>query len=498
MNRLRPSLSSYARVSYGRELIGDTAAAIARDEARVDAATGRRRADGLDARPARQALLRTTAATPRPSASTAFALAGLPGLRVRARRARAGARPRAGSYRAGDRGRAAGGRARSRCRSTSRRSATSTRSPAGPALAQRQYALIGAIEKLLRANGVKTDLEIALFQVDHGIRLRHALELARARARASGPRSTATTCSPGRSRATAAAPRPLPYSQARAPPRHAGRAEVLPPRDDRALPRARRAPRATWFRRALALNPHFSLLWAPVAEEATRDEAAARPARRSGRGARAGPMRASAHPLGNFTVNRYSRLERRGNRLYVLYVLDLAEIPTFQARRAAPGRSTPTATPRRIAATPATSTRRRPAARCSSRCAACSRSPRARAGLTHDAARGRSSGARARRREPGSPTATRNYAGRIGWKEIVVRPSAGARLPGSSAPEAASATGCSPTRRTCSQSPLDVVSARRRVEPGRAAGRAARAASPRRCSSSARPYAPSPTAASRA
>ena len=52
-----------------------------------------------------------------------------------------------------------------------------------PALAQRQYALIGAIEKLLRANGVRTDLEIALFQVDHGIRLRHALELARIGAR---------------------------------------------------------------------------------------------------------------------------------------------------------------------------------------------------------------------------------------------------------------------------------------------------------------------------
>src|SRR5581483_8742191 len=45
--------------------------------------------------------------------------------------------------------------------------------------ARAQYALIGAIEKLLRANGVRTDLEIALFDVDHGIRLRHALQLAR-------------------------------------------------------------------------------------------------------------------------------------------------------------------------------------------------------------------------------------------------------------------------------------------------------------------------------
>src|SRR5262249_55582617 len=40
-----------------------------------------------------------------------------------------------------------------------------------PRLARAQYALIGAIERLLRANGVRTDLEIALFDADHGIRL---------------------------------------------------------------------------------------------------------------------------------------------------------------------------------------------------------------------------------------------------------------------------------------------------------------------------------------
>jgi len=41
---------------------------------------------------------------------------------------------------------------------------------------------------------------------------------------------------------------------------------------------------------------------------------------------------AQAHPLGNFTVNRFSRVEPSGNRIYVLYVLDMAEIPTFQAQ----------------------------------------------------------------------------------------------------------------------------------------------------------------------
>jgi nickel/cobalt transporter (NicO) family protein len=43
------------------------------------------------------------------------------------------------------------------------------------------------------------------------------------------------------------------------------------------------------------------------------------------------PVAASAHPLGNFTVNRFSRVEVAGPRVYVQYVLDLAEIPTFQA-----------------------------------------------------------------------------------------------------------------------------------------------------------------------
>jgi nickel/cobalt exporter len=45
------------------------------------------------------------------------------------------------------------------------------------------------------------------------------------------------------------------------------------------------------------------------------------------------PVAASAHPLGNFTVNRFSRIEVAGPRIYVHYVLDLAEIPTFQAGR---------------------------------------------------------------------------------------------------------------------------------------------------------------------
>jgi nickel/cobalt transporter (NicO) family protein len=45
------------------------------------------------------------------------------------------------------------------------------------------------------------------------------------------------------------------------------------------------------------------------------------------------PAAAAAHPLGNFTINRFARVDVAGDRLFVHYVLDLAEIPTFEARQ---------------------------------------------------------------------------------------------------------------------------------------------------------------------
>jgi hypothetical protein len=38
----------------------------------------------------------------------------------------------------------------------------------------------------------------------------------------------------------------------------------------------------------------------------------------------------SAHPLGNFTINRYSRLDISAGRLTLRSVVDMAEIHTFQ------------------------------------------------------------------------------------------------------------------------------------------------------------------------
>jgi nickel/cobalt exporter len=124
------------------------------------------------------------------------------------------------------------------------------------------------------------------------------------------------------------------------------------------------------------------------------------------------PAAASAHPLGNFTINRFSRLETSGPRLYVLYVLDMAEIPTFQA-----GRIDPQAYARRIARNAELSVGGRPARLVP---------------LSHALAHPRGAGGlRTTRLElvlRGPRLGQRsvvvyhdnNYRGRIGWKEIVV------------------------------------------------------------------------------
>jgi ABC-type nickel/cobalt efflux system permease component RcnA len=45
------------------------------------------------------------------------------------------------------------------------------------------------------------------------------------------------------------------------------------------------------------------------------------------------PGRAEAHPLGNFTVNQYSRLEIARDTVAIRYLVDMAEIPAFQERQ---------------------------------------------------------------------------------------------------------------------------------------------------------------------
>lgn len=179
---------------------------------------------------------------------------------------------------------------------------------------------------------------------------------------------------------------------------------------------------------------------------------------------------ADAHPLGNFTINRYSRVEPSGDRLYVLYVLDLAEIPTFQAkpRVSAEGEG-------RYADGLVRSIGRRLELRIDGR-----RStlvpvrhvlafPPGQAGL-------RTTRLEIVYRGPllsgRSTVAYRdtNFAGRIGWKEITVQPAAGATVVSSTAPATSISSELLSYPKNLLQSPLDVVSARATVEPGAAGG----------------------------
>jgi tetratricopeptide (TPR) repeat protein len=134
--------------------------------------------------------------------------------------------------------------------------------------ARRQYALMGAIRRLLAANGVKTDLEIALFQTDHRIHLRESLALARS-ARRERPSIDGDDVLAWALARNGRCDEALPYS------RRALRLGTHDPLKffhrgmiERCL--GHRGDARTWFRRAVALNPHFSILWSPVARRYAR------------------------------------------------------------------------------------------------------------------------------------------------------------------------------------------------------------------------------------
>jgi nickel/cobalt exporter len=191
-------------------------------------------------------------------------------------------------------------------------------------------------------------------------------------------------------------------------------------------------------------------------------------------GALAIPALAQAHPLGNFTINRYSRVEPSGNRIYVLYVLDMAEIPTFQARG-------------RLASEGQT----RYAAALSARIAKGLRlSINGRflglRELKHELAfPPGQAGLRTTRLElllsstplpAGRPARLSyrdtNFAGRLGWKEIVVRADSGAGLLSASAPSTSVSEELLAYPKDLLQSPRDVTSATARITPGTGPGTA--------------------------
>jgi tetratricopeptide (TPR) repeat protein len=261
MNRLRPSLSSYARVSYGRELLGKTAGAITAMRLAVDAATGsaepiawthvqlgklywnhgRLAAAEREYRIALQvfpghaygldALAHVLAAKGRYREAIAIERRAVDAMPL----------PQYVSA-LGDLHRATG----------------------RPALARRQYALIGAIEKLLNANGVKTDLEIALFQVDHGIAMNRALARARV-AQAERPSIDGDDVLAWALARNGRCAEALGHSKRAL---RLGTQDALKFFHRGMIERCLRHTRASrvWLEKALALNPHFSVLWAPVAQ----------------------------------------------------------------------------------------------------------------------------------------------------------------------------------------------------------------------------------------
>jgi nickel/cobalt exporter len=163
-------------------------------------------------------------------------------------------------------------------------------------------------------------------------------------------------------------------------------------------------------------------------------------------GALLGAAAAQAHPLGNFTINRFARVDVAGDRLYVRYVLDLAEIPTYQlrpidadaySRRLADGLDVSLAG-RRVVLQPIAHRLAYPlgvAGLHTTRLEVILRGPLVRTSeqlVVRDT----------------------NYSDRIGWKEIVV---------GASTPSVSRELRSYP--KSLLQSPLDIVSARSTVAP---------------------------------
>jgi len=164
------------------------------------------------------------------------------------------------------------------------------------------------------------------------------------------------------------------------------------------------------------------------------------------------PAAAGAHPLGNFTINHFARVEVAGHRLYVRYVLDLAEIPTYQARQQGVD---PGSYARRIASGLHVTVAGRPAALVPVRHALAF--PPGVAGL-HTMRLEVILRGPAVRSDERVTVHDDNYAGRLGWKEIVL---------GATAPSASDELRAYP--KSLLSSPLDVTSAAATLAPTGAA-----------------------------
>ena len=176
MVTLRPGLSSYARVSYARELTGDPVGALAAMRLALDAAAGQREATAftlVEIAKLELALGRNRAAM-RDARSALRILPGYPAAQLEIAQIHA-----------------AGGRF-GRALAEARVAAEAVPTQQAVALyadllertgrraeARRQRSTIAIIDRLLQANGVQVDLEAAVYRADQGVRPAQTVELAR-------------------------------------------------------------------------------------------------------------------------------------------------------------------------------------------------------------------------------------------------------------------------------------------------------------------------------
>ncbi len=182
---------------------------------------------------------------------------------------------------------------------------------------------------------------------------------------------------------------------------------------------------------------------------------------------------AFAHPLGNFTVNRYSGVVALPGRVRVDYVVDMAEIPTFQAMPGIDTDGDGTASATELAAWATEQ--------------AAAFAPRLHASVDGDpvalAAQGAAAqllagqgGLQTLRFEgtfagPAPDTGAlsfrdANFAGRIGWREITAVGAEGAALEGSTVPTQSVSDELRTYPADLLSSPLDVASMQAHVAPG--------------------------------
>jgi tetratricopeptide (TPR) repeat protein len=263
MASMQPGLSSYARIAHARQLLGDVSGAIGAMKLAADAAQGQGEAEAWShvqlgliylsvgrfaaaAAQARQALYVFP--------DYAYALDAL--ARAEAGLGRYGAAIRY-EHQAVDRIPLP-----QYVSTLGDLYAAAGRSDA----ARKQYALIGVIERLLVANGVKTDLETALFNVDHGIRLDASLALARL-ARRERPSIDGDDVLAWALERTGHCGEALRYSRRAL---RLGTLDALKMFHRGVIEGClgHRSAERLWLQRALRLSPSFSILWAPVARRA--------------------------------------------------------------------------------------------------------------------------------------------------------------------------------------------------------------------------------------